>query len=379
MNTTTTASAATSHDAGARRSLRALQTCTLSEATDLAEQQLRLRNQYPELRGPRTGLGSLDEQTRFTFEPGRLTVVGATSGGGKSALLAQFAVEMAAQVPVLYLSLEDEPADIVQRMIALTSSHDVGKVRSGFADVRPKAGLPTDALEAMELLRRRNITVNSLAQQADIVAIAMAAHRWHRQLDSAPGVIVVDQLSHIENTDERDWPEDFTTLERPNRFRPRHEQWEWKANVLRQIGGQLGCTTILAAQLNRERDRDGRPTLDSIRGSSGIAHKADTVMLLHRPDTVPDPLAGPGQPNRRPNVEGRVNLLVAKARRGPTFDTELTFDGARQRFRDVNIPADRPWRSQPSPTETESEGRRRLAAFLSQRKVSSRPPLVAVN
>jgi hypothetical protein len=130
---------------------------------------------------------------------------------------------------------------------------------------------------------------------------------------------------------------------------------------LRYVAEHSGLLVVLLHQLNQVRDDSGRPTEGSIRGSQGIIHKADAVLIPWRPKTVPNTFAGPGDPKTLPAPENAAELVFVKGRAIPAgFGVPLTWDGAHQRFAEpVNDPdcyvAPEP------PTARAIEGANRLA------------------
>jgi len=87
----------------------------------------------------------------------------------------------------------------------------------------------------------------------------------------------------------------------------RHEHIGEVTRGMKKLAKELGCTVLLAAQLNRDgKDRhNSLPQLTDLKESGDLEQDADVVILLHEEE-----VDGVGN--------GEVKLLVAKQRNGPT-------------------------------------------------------------
>ena len=92
---------------------------------------------------------------------------------------------------------------------------------------------------------------------------------------------------------------------------------------LKRLAMELQIPILLGSQLNRESEKQGRPSLANLRESGAIEQDADIVILL----------AGNADSDER-------ELIVAKHRGGPCGIVESTFDRPRFCFRDNST---EPW------------------------------------
>lgn len=358
----------------------------ISSYAQQAAEATRIRTEFKGVRpGLTTGLKSLDERTVGVFDSGRLTVVAGSSGGGKTAIAAQMAVAFGAQVPTYWLSLEDDPADAVNRAIANVGSVSVGDVRRGFRDgvVDSSVNEAADAISELSLwTQHRDGTVLSLSQ--DIAAWAQEHGRHDLPIR---GAVIVDQLSHIS----RPSPSEREALTRIDCTPPKtgaadHEILEFQTLVLRKLAQKLGLTIVLMHQLNQHRSASGQIEMGSLRGSQGIVHKCDAVIGLqvgsNTPSTDDSAFSGNGQPTGGSALSDIVCLKNRSGESGWTI--QAWFDGRLQRWSeasDMMRPTPVAWKKQAAPTgravEMMAEMRSMLSSFEAARFTGTAPAITA--
>lgn len=234
------------------------------------------------------------------LHPGRLYVIGARPGVGKSVMCQTLATHMSDthSKDVYYASLEMPDTEVGLRMVS---------AGAGIYQSRLSTGGLTDAdwdaistYEATAQQSRVHIcddpsqTVNTIRTGARDLA-------RHGNL----GLIVVDYLQLLTPAD---------------RTAPREQQVSHMARTLKKIALELDVPVIAAAQLNRQSvGRDTQPKLSDLRESGAIEQDADVVLLLHHND--------PEQP-------WDLQVQVAKNRSGSQYTTRLLFDGARARIQE---------------------------------------------
>lgn len=341
---------ASSGDTGARlwRSGREVIAETMAEVW--------LRHEHPDVGGLRTGLDAFDRHAREAMLPGSLVVVAGESGRGKTAFLTQLAVNFSSQAPVLLVTLEDRARATLKRALANVSRVSVGRIRAGFAG---EDGLPKEVLDAADRLAEADI---DFIDGVSLTAEQIAAQVWHwkRSRDVDFAAVIIDQLSHVAPSS-RVNAEYFRSRNLPvppPENSPETRLLEWQAWVLKTVAERLGVCIVLAHQLN-ESHGDGKPTVRSIRGSRGIVHKSDLVVIPWVPEQVPNPFAGPGQPSHIPNVSGEGRLIIVKGREVGRAEEPIVWVGEHQRFADPEAIAD-PFVFPAAPSERAKEGMRRL-------------------
>lgn len=299
-----------------------------------AAEESRVRTQFP-VSGLSTGVGTIDEVLRPSLEPGRLVVIAGESGRGKTALAAQLAVAFAYQVPVLWACFEDDAVDAARRTLANVARVPVSGLRQGFTS----GTVPESVQDGLDVLE--HLPLDVVDAHTDVLGLGATARRWAQaRTATGPfgGVLVVDQLSHIADTEPT--PHTVRMLKAAGLPAPpgprelEHHILDWKTGMLRAVATRLNLLVVLLHQLNQVRDDDGKPSERSIRGSQGVVHKADALVVPWRPRTIANPFAGgPGVPERIPAPEDAAELLCLKSRASVSgWSVPLRWDGAHQRF-----------------------------------------------
>lgn len=233
------------------------------------------------------------------WAPGRLYVVGARPGVGKSVVGIQAANDVASAGRGVYIaSLEMSRQDIHLRLLAnrcnipyqrleqrLLEERDWGRIASATGDI---FGLP------LAIDDRSDLTITQIRSRARTL------NRRHPL-----GMIVVDYLQLMEGTDHR---------------KPRHEIVAGFSRSLKLLAKELAVPVLALSQLNRasEQRHDKMPSLGDLRESGAVEQDSDVVILLHRDLDSEHP--------------DRLRMAVAKNRHGAPGGFRLDFEGHHMRI-----------------------------------------------
>ena len=263
-----------------------------------------------------TGLIKLDELTTG-FQAGDLVIVAGRPSMGKTALGLTMAHHAAGtdKRPVAFFSMEMGADQVAQRLLCAQGRVDAQKLRRRMLSHEDQFSLlmacndlqdaplyvdDTPGMTAMELRAK----ARRLKQRADIQAI------------------FVDylQLMHLPGAESRQV--EISTISRQ----------------LKALGRELNVPVIAMAQLNRKpADRkDNRPMMSDLRESGAIEQDADVVLLLHREEYYQY------DPEKRDQVRGQAELIIAKQRNGPTDTVPLIFHKAYTIFTNAAVTAEPP-------------------------------------
>lgn len=237
--------------------------------------------------------------------PGRLVVVGARPGIGKSLMGANLALHFAHnhQHAVLFASLEMDAEEVGQRLLAnharvnLTNLMEGRTTSAEWEQIAPKAA----EVEAMPLR-----ILDDPAQT--VTSIRREARKFQRQRDDL-ALIVVDYLQLM------------GTRERKNVNRA--EALGEVSRGLKLLARESGACVVAMAQVNREavKSAEGRPRISDLRESGAIEADADVVILLHQTDDM--------------RLTGDLEVIVDKNRHGPRGQATLRVYGHYARLANV--------------------------------------------
>ncbi|MFJ8963310.1 replicative DNA helicase [Lentzea sp. NPDC102401] len=241
----------------------------------------------------RTGFTDLDELTGG-FAHGSLVVIGAHPGVGASNLaldIARFAA-VREEVPTAYLSLDNPAEAITQRLLCAEARIRLSDMRSGRMSDADWTRLAQRTTEISE-----KPIVISQVRDAELAAVTksiteLVAYRKVR-------LVVIDSL-HLVSA-RRDLP-----------YENREREVAEVARRLKRLALDTGIVIVATVQLSTNPGPrvpvPSRPSLADLRDSGSIAHVADYVLFVQRPDAWErdDPRAG------------EADLILAKHKHGPT-------------------------------------------------------------
>lgn len=227
--------------------------------------------------------------------PGRLVVVGARPGVGKSLMGTNLAVHFAHHHThaVLFSSMEMDDEEVTQRMLARHARVNLTNLMEGRTTDSEWDKIAVKAAEVDQM----PVRVIDAPQQT-VTTIRREARNYQRIRDDL-ALIVVDYLQLMK------------TGERGNVSRT--EALGEVSRGLKLLARETGACVVAMAQVNREgtRHSDGRPRSSDLRESGSIEADADVVILLHqKDDAIPE-----------------IEVIVDKNRHGPKGIATLEVQG----------------------------------------------------
>lgn len=244
------------------------------------------------LLGPSTGLPRLDDLTSG-LQPGKLWIVGARPGHGKTALgmgIAVAAAEVEARnVGVYFQSTEMGRGELAARLCATIAEVDGRRVMSG----RLSSEEWQAVTEAAKFLSDLPIYIDATSH----VTVFDVKGRVRRHLEErlrkeeAPTrVVVVDYLQRVAAPHVKG--------------RSREQEVAEIARELKHLAKSTKTCVIALAQVGRAVDKSSAPpTLSDLRESGNIEAEADVVAFIHHPNGH--------------DSAGRSEIHIAKHRGGP--------------------------------------------------------------
>lgn len=319
--------------------------------------KMRLNYQYGDdaIGGELLGFRELDEE--LNIEAGRLTVMAAREGVGKTACALQMARNVSTRINAetgrggvsLYLITEMSAEQTVERVIAGFAQVEARKMRRGVTE-----DIITATERAFTLLETSGLHIANVAGRNinEIVAFVRQFKTEHQDLR----IVFVDNLTGI-------------APYKVSRQQGLHEYVGEIVEALNRLSMPdvgVNAPIFLLAHLARpERGKEGRrPASTDLAGSDRINRFADTIILLHKLDeasTNPDahepfdPFAPASSTFNRTH-----EVLVTKNRDGRQFICDLEFVGPQLRFIDPKSPTVRPYEVPKPESEARSEYRKRI-------------------
>lgn len=227
--------------------------------------------------------------------PGRLIVIGARPGGGKSLACNNITLHIANRYDraVLFASLEMPKDDVIKRLVSTRARVDLSSLMNN--RVSP---------EDWAKIERIRADINALPIHVEddssltIQALRRKARDVRRSGDDL-AVIIVDYLQLMQ------------PAPASRRNSSRAEEISQIARDLKRLARETNACVVAAAQINREGGKNDKgPRLTDLR-EGGIENDADVVVLMHRPDEdIPE-----------------IQVAVAKNRHGPMANLTLNLVG----------------------------------------------------
>ncbi|MEV8523202.1 replicative DNA helicase [Streptomyces sp. NPDC052000] len=253
-----------------------------------------------------TGLRDLDELTGGGFAPGRLIIVAARPGVGKTTVGQGFARAAAIdnQIPTLFSSLEMGEDELMAGLLSAECQVPLHQVSHGTTTDEGAAKL----INATQRIAAAPLYIDD-ATQVSLPSLRGQVRRLVRTSDLR--LVVIDYLQLMQAPKAENRQVAVSALSRG----------------LKLMAKEFGITMMVLSQLNRgpEQRTDKRPTIADLRESGAIEQDADMVILLHRPD-----MYEPESPRA-----GEADLIVDKHRGGQRTSITVAWQGHYARVRDM--------------------------------------------
>ena len=273
---------------------------TLDEAVERIE---KLRDRKEHVTGVPTHYKRLDTLLSG-FQPSDLIIIAARPSMGKTSFalnLALNAVVASDRKSVLFSSLEMSESQLADRLLCLQANIESSRLRAGFV----AAGEMDRIRDARDQLRDAPLFIDDTPKMSVLELRAKARRKAHqKQLD----LVMVDYLQLIDPADKRV---------------SREQQISEISRSLKAMAKELHVPVIALSQLSRAPEtrpgKDKRPLLSDLRESGAIEQDADVVMFLYRPEYYER------EEEKKAELRGKLEVIIAKQRNGPTDTVELAF------------------------------------------------------
>jgi replicative DNA helicase len=252
-----------------------------------------------------TGIAKLDDMIDG-WHPGDLIILAGRPGFGKSILAKDFAESSG--VPVLYFSLEMPVDQLVKRQLSRHSGINYTSIRKAQVPDQDWHRIISAAnkLDNFQIAYsdKANMSISELVSTCD-------SYRSKHPL----GLVIIDYLQLIRAD---------------GKLEHREREVSQISQRLKTMARDFNIPVICLAQLNRAceiRGGDKKPMLSDLRESGSIEQDADTVIFIWRESMYVRKRHEDGTTN-----EHEAMLIVAKGRNSGTGAVKVFFDGAHQRF-----------------------------------------------
>jgi replicative DNA helicase len=255
------------------------------------------------------------------LQRGELLVLAAMASSGKTAWACN-AVYHTAVIDgkvTAYFPLEDGRGAAVRRMISAASEVDHRAIRDGNLGPRDRSLV----LECRARLAAAPLYLDETPEMTMTRIKAKCAKLKRQNLaeghPSGLDFVVIDQLSHTENTDV------YERGVNPEELIGR------QAKAAKKIAKELDVPVVLLVQLTQEAAKrtDPTPRITDIAGSGKVKNHADIVAFLHRPELFD---------KSDESLKGQGHMIFAKNRQGETKTCICTYRGRILRWEDDTPP-----------------------------------------
>jgi len=254
---------------------------------------------------------------------GRLRVVGADTGGGKTTLALQEAIAVAGtwhngeRVGVVVISAEMSRTELATRALMCLGSLTEAELFDTDGDQVDAFddGVAQRLADAEAALRKLPIHLVDGPMSLEEIrgVVRRCAHRWKGK--ARPMVIVVDYLGLMK-------------LPGGNGRVDRHERIGLFTSGLKAMSRAENAHVTLLAQFNRAGKKSAEASIADFDGSGAIENDADQIAIIDRPNLrLPSDM-------QMTELEDYARVRLAKSRVSPPSVRAVAWDGARYRMLD---------------------------------------------
>ena len=243
------------------------------------------------------------------LQPGELVVIAARPGEGKSTLLLQLAMYIAAKFKAAYAPYEMTPKENIKRVLAQEAGLDT--IRQDSFDDKAFAVFT----RWMQESGNRNVRFIPKAA-ATPLKLGRIARREQRK--NGLDALFVDYIQLMDA--------DVKTENRASEISK-------ITKYLKSLAMELNIPVVAAAQMNRNIEYASRPPRKSdLKGSGSIEDDADKILFIWDPNKKDDEDSLPDFQSREPRP---VKFVLGKHRNGPEGIIDMLFMPERIRFEEL--------------------------------------------
>lgn len=265
--------------------------------------------------GVDTGYNSINNIT-LGLAKGELVVLAARPSVGKTAFGVNVAFNVAsiAKAPVLAFSLEMSAEALGSRILAMSSSVELGKIMSGKVTDKDMLKVEAGVTKMMDVPLFIDATPG--IKIGDIVTKSKKFKADNPNLQ----MLLIDYLGLV-NTEQK--------------FEAERFKIGYICHTLKALSTELEIPIILISQLSRavEGRKNRRPAMSDLRESGDIEQDADKIILLYRDDYYADKVEEEKEQEKNDKPTGTmVEVDIVKNRNGKTSTAFLWFFKSISRF-----------------------------------------------